>query len=363
MQTENESLNKETSSPPILEPGLLQQIGKNMAPGSEKIIVTEEYARATQLLPLWGKTSTSYMTLQSGNLLFLEQSGRAYLAYRRHLGVAITLGDPIGESEAIEECIRQFRNFCFQKHWLPVFFAIENNLPIYEELRLSKFQIAEDVYINLVGQHFNGKSGQDVRTACNRAKREQLEFHRFDSSHSSSAVFQQLEEISDEWLRAKKLPELGFMLGATNTIYDLAVRTYFAVDQQGRVEGFVSWLPCYNAQGWALDLMRRRPDAMPGIMEFLIASSALSFQSEGFTRLSLGAAPLAPVQNQRILSVKEQLLGKLKLFLDHFYGFSNLYNFKRKFQPEWRPLYLYYPTGFGLPRIILALVLSYLNHE
>jgi len=362
MQTQNESLTNQSFLPDILQPTIQQLTDNNLTLTSQGTKVTGDYLRARKLLQLWGKTSTSYMTLQLGNQLFIEQSGRAYLAYRRHLGVAITVGDPIGEPEAIEECIRQFRNFCVQKGWIPVFFAIENNLPIYQELKLSKFQVAEDAYLNLVGLRFSGKHWQDVRTACNRAKREQLEFHRFEAGFGLSSYegFQQFVEISDKWLKAKKLPELGFMLGTTATINDPAVRTYYATDRQGRVQGFVSWLPCYYSQGWALDLMRRRQGAMPGIMEFLIASSALCFQAEGFTNLALGAAPLAPVQNQRILSLKEQLLGKLKFPLDHFYGFSNLYNFKRKFQPEWRPLYLYYPAGFGLPRIILALLLSYL---
>lgn len=320
-----------------------------------------EHYKARELLQCWGKTSTSYMTLQAENHLFVEQESRAYLAYRRHLGVAITVGDPVGAPDAIEPCIHQFKDFCTRQGWLPIFFAIEDNLPLYQELGLRRFQIAEDAYLNLKELNFKGKTWQDVRTALNRAKREQIQFHRLEPGKSNPELLRQIEAISSEWLHTKKLPEPGFMLGATDSIHDPAVRTYYAANSQGQIQGFISWLPRYEAHSWALDLKRRRQGAMPGIMEFLIACSAQQFQSEGFTSLALGTAPLAPIQNQRPLSFKEQLLGKLIPFLDHFYSFSNLYNFKRKFQPEWKPLYLYYPAGFGLSRIVLALLASYLS--
>lgn len=320
---------------------------------------------AVQLHKLWGCTSTSYMTLNPANSIFFEQQGEAYLAYRLYLGVAITVGSPVGSHPATVRCVRQFLNFCRGQHWLPVFFAVENNHAIYRELKLKEVQVAEDAYLELEQLEFRGKNWQDVRTALNRAGRETLRFCQFKSSQTDAvAIHSQLEQLSVEWLQTKKLPELCFMLGSTDTISDPVVRTFYAINSQGQVEGFVTWLPFFGERGgWSLDLMRRKAEAMPGIMEFLIASSALQFKAEGCVIIGLGAAPLAPIQCQRSSSRVEHFVSKVSSFLSPFYHFDSLFAFKRKFRPEWRPLYMFYQAGnsLTLPRIGLALISAYLS--
>jgi hypothetical protein len=46
--------------------------------------------------------------------------------------------------------------------------------------------------------------------------------------------------------------------------------------------------------------------------------------------------------------------------LDAFYHFNSLFAFKRKFQPEWVPVYLAYPGAASLPKIGYAIVRAYL---
>lgn len=323
------------------------------------------YNRAKQLLQRWGCGSISYMTLKAENKLFVEQKGTAYLAYRCRLGVAVTVGDPVGSPEGIRRCVQQFVNFCEQQGWIPVFFVVEEPLPLYRKLGLKSLQVAEDAYLDLQFLEFKGKHWQDVRTALNRAKREGLTFHQLEPRQASPELLQQIRQISLEWLATKttnrKLSEIGFLLGSLKTITDPAVRTYYALDKQNQVQGFVSWVPRAGAQGWALDLMRRRNNAMPGLMDFLIASSALQFKAEGYISLGLGAAPLAPVQRQRSLSTTEEAVYWLKPYIEGFYGFSSLYAFKQKFRPEWKPLFTFYPAGSNWLRIGVALSLIVLN--
>jgi lysylphosphatidylglycerol synthetase-like protein (DUF2156 family) len=313
------------------------------------------YKRARQLLQRFGCSSISYMTLKAENELFLERKGEAYLAYRYRLGVAATVGDPIGSAEGIERCIHQFVIFCRQRGWTPVFFVVEKNLPIYAKLGLECTQVAEDAYLDLENLVFKGKHWQDVRTALNRAKREQLELHRLEPN--SAAILKQIRQVSAEWQATKKLPEIDFLLGSVKMVCDPAVRTYYAQDSHGQVQGFVSWVPREGASGWALDLMRRRNKAMPGLMDFLIASSALQFKAEGYRSLGLGAVPLAPIQCKRALSTNEKMLDWLKPCLEGLYGFSSLYAFKQKFRPEWKPLYVFYPATSSYLRIGAALSL------
>jgi phosphatidylglycerol lysyltransferase len=107
--------------------------------------------------------------------------------------------------------------------------------------------------------------------------------------------------------------------------------------------------------------MRRTPDGMNGIMEFLIARCAEQFQQEGIRFMSLSAAPLAQEAANRDVSpnTATRMLGYIGSRLEPVYGFRSLLQFKKKFQPEFQPLYMAYPDPLALPSIGLALTRAY----
>ncbi|HEX2913033.1 MAG TPA: DUF2156 domain-containing protein [Chloroflexia bacterium] len=316
--------------------------------------------RAQRLYNQWAKTSTCYVSLNNQNHFFFEEQGEAYLAYRKCWRVAITVGEPVGSAEGIRRCVSQFLDFCQREKLIPAFFAIQNELEVYRASGLKELQVAEDPYLDLTRLTFKGKCWQDVRTALNRAERQDIELRRLTGA-SGSQVTAQLELVSQEWLGNKKLPELGFFLGNTKSLSDPRLRVYYAIERSsGKIQGFVSWQPVNGSNGWALDMMRRGCDAMPGLIEFMIARSALEFKAEGFESLALGAAPLAPVQQPRRLCIIERGINQMLPVFNRYYTFSSLYHFKRKFNPEWRPLYLFYPSLLKLPLVSFALVYQYL---
>ncbi|OUD85711.1 Lysylphosphatidylglycerol biosynthesis bifunctional protein LysX [Clavibacter michiganensis subsp. michiganensis] len=130
--------------------------------------------------------------------------------------------------------------------------------------------------------------------------------------------------------------------------------------------------------GWTLDFMRRRPDGINGVMEFLIARSAMRMKEDGIEFMSLSAAPLAQTRAastssstageqadagagaERQESAVERILEFLADSLEPVYGFRSLLEFKRKFQPELVPLIMAYPDATALPTVGLALTRAYL---
>ena len=60
----------------------------------------------------------------------------------------------------------------------------------------------------------------------------------------------------------------------------------------------------------------------------------------------------------------EQVLQKLLDFLgdalEPYYGFQSLFPFKRKFQPELRPMYLVFPDETALAEIGIAVARAYM---
>jgi lysylphosphatidylglycerol synthetase-like protein (DUF2156 family) len=139
-------------------------------------------------------------------------------------------------------------------------------------------------------------------------------------------------------------------------VEDLAdKRTLVAATGSGRVTAFVTWLPYRAGRALVLDAMRRRNDAPYGVMDLLIAESALTFKKEGLDAISLATAPLANIDE----TGQSPYDKGVKLIFDHFsqfYGYRSLFSYKKKFNPTWEGRYLAFPRADLLPRIALALV-------
>ncbi len=318
--------------------------------------------RALDLLHRYGATAMSYMTTWPGNTLLLNGQGDAYVAYRLVGPVALVLGDPVGTPDGCLRAIDEFVDLAAINGWTPCFYGVTSRyLPEYERHGLASLPIGEDTLIDLPSLEFRGKQWQDVRTAINRAGRAGISFRMISQVDADPAITRQLWEISDAWTKDRGLPEMNFTLGRLTDPPDAEVRTAIAIDQEGQVQGFITWLPVYAGHGWVIDLMRRREDAFRGIMEFLIAESASVFKEEGACFISLGAAPLARASRDgNDDGVLENVFELLAGWLDTFYHFGSLYEFKRKFSPRWEPIFLIYPGAASLPRVGYALLRAYL---
>ena len=202
-----------------------------------------------------------------------------------------------------------------------------------------------------------------MRTSLNRAAREGMTFRLTRLVDESWGVQAQLRVISQSWVGGKELPEMGFTLGTLEEARDPEVRLALAVSPQGDVDGFLSWLPVYGADGrvdgWTLDLMRRREHGSAPVMEYLIGSSALQFAAEGARIMSLSGAPLTHEYPPDAGAIAE-LSERLAQTLEPVYGFRSLHRFKEKFHPRYETLYLLFRDGSDLPRIGAGLVRAFL---
>jgi phosphatidylglycerol lysyltransferase len=155
------------------------------------------------------------------------------------------------------------------------------------------------------------------------------------------------------------------MLGGLNELNDPNIRCLIAVGADRRLHGITSWMPVYangRPVGWTLDFMRRNTESgtFHGIMEFLIATAALTFQEEGARFVSLSGAPLARLDRGEQPCTVQRLLDMMASTMEPMYGFKSLLQFKAKFQPVYQPLYLTYPDPAALGAIAAAISRAYL---
>ncbi|HEX5133729.1 MAG TPA: phosphatidylglycerol lysyltransferase domain-containing protein [Candidatus Krumholzibacteria bacterium] len=319
----------------------------------------EDEQRARGILERHGLAGTSYMTLWPGNALFFHDE--CYLAYRVNDHTAVVLGDPVGPADRLRATAAAFVTFAESHGWNPVFFsATEARRPVYEALGLKLVQIGEDAVITLNGLEFRGKQWQDVRTAFNRAQRDGVHFELVAGGSVPASYRAQLDEIGREWMEGRELPEIGFTLGKTGDVDDPDVEVALAIGSDGVVQAFATWLPVYAGNGWTIDLMRRREERMPGVMEFLIASSLLTFRDRGYSEATLGVAPLADLDRDEDAPLLPRVLGRVYEGSDAFYNFKSLFAFKSKFAPRWTPVYLVQRDLASVPAVTAAILKAYI---
>ena len=135
-----------------------------------------------------------------------------------------------------------------------------------------------------------------------------------------------------------------------------------------KVHGIISWMPVYSSGspvGWTLDFMRRNtdPGTFRGVMEFLIASAALTFREEGARFVSLSGAPLARLDlaGQTVRAAAPARHDRQR------HGTGVWLPVAAAFQGQvpaggYQPLYLTYPDPAALGSIATAIGRAYLPH-
>ena len=328
----------------------------------------EQDVRMRELLRTHGSGSIGWMLTWRGNIDWFSSSGDTAIGYRVVGTVALALGDPIGPADERLDALREFDDFCFDHGWIPCFFAADGTTrELAPQVRWKAIQVAEDDIVPLPDLAFKGKAWQDVRTALNKAGKQDITLQVTNWAESRPVVRDQLFAISHGWVSDKSLPEMGFTLGTLREVDDPEVRLHLAVSPDGTLEGFTSWMPVARdgqVVGWCLDLMRRRDDGFRSVMEFLIGASAMQFKDEGFEFMSLSAAPLATAPEETAGQSDQVVLQRLLDFLgdalEPYYGFRSLFAFKSKFQPRHEPMYLVFPDEVALLEIGLAIARAYL---
>ncbi|AZZ49360.1 DUF2156 domain-containing protein [Rathayibacter rathayi] len=331
--------------------------------------VRGDEARYRALLSQHGAGSLGHQGTWAGNAHWICADGTGGVAYRVIGAVAITLSDPACAPERRAAIVAEFVRFCDERSWTPVFYSVHDEvLPIFDDLGWSRLSVGEETIIELSSFELTGKQWQKVRYPLNRGIKLGIEAQWTSWPALSLGMANQIIDLSERWVAEKALPEMGFTLGGIDEVRDPDVALLLAVGPDGVLQGVTSWLPVHREGrivGWTLDFMRRSDDAMPGIMEFLIASAALRVKEEGAEFLSLSGAPLAtaPIQEGQEApdpTVLSRLLEFLSRTLEPAYGFTSLFRFKAKFHPRYAGLWMTYPDALQLPRIGAALGRAYL---
>ena len=325
-------------------------------------------ARVRDLVATYGDSSVAWFATDEDTDWFFSANGRAVIAYRFEADVLLAIGDPIGPPEEIPSLLDAFERFCREHDWAFAFYQSRpEHLAQYRARGWRSVHIGEDPVLWTDRFSPDGPARASLRRVVRRTEKSGVVARHFvpggtayDPAHDPDRLLDQLREISQAWLREKTGGEKGFCMGRFDP--STLAQAWLAVawhPQTGRVEAFCTWTPIPARRGWALDLMRRRPDSLPGAVELLVTSSVEVAKASGDAMLSLSLSALVKVDGTtgEIESAAADDPARAFLIerLRRFYDFEGLFRWKRKFDPAFEDRYLVFGDPLALPRIAFAL--------
>ena len=379
----------------------------------------QAYDTKAELIRHYGSHTLAFFGLAQQNLHFLAPGEEGLVNYRLESNVAVVLGDPVCAPEAFERVTRSFLDFCTLRNWRVAFYqTYPDHLSAYRALKLHAFKIGEEALIDPQTFTLNGSAIANVRISARRAERDEVVIHWYEGVLPVE-VMNQLEHISNAWLEHKagqQTSEMGFSMGRLEELPNTAERaemlasisqpsntsqivaprvvTAVATTSSSKPCAFVTFIPVYGTLthdaattgnqsevlgtnpslqrhcvstaspsaamqgegwGWTLDLMRRAPDAPPGVIELLLVRAIERFRLCGAQIVSLGMVAMADTR-QEMAPSQRQLATFVTDRLHLLESRHTLFNFKQKFHPCWESRYVVINSTLALPKIALAVL-------
>ena len=328
-------------------------IARLLRPGeADEAVVPETIPESVERLAAQSPRTTAKLAWLGDKSFLLAPKEDAFVMFGVERRSWVAMGDPVGLPAAFPELVWSFRSLALRHGGWPVFYQVRPEfLPLYVDAGLALLKVGEEALVPTDTFSLEGGRRSGFRRTLRKTENEGGSFEMIPAS-GTPAELDRLREISDAWRSAKGVHEKGFSLGSFTPGY--VERFPVAVLRKGgRIVAFANvWL---GAQGeeFSVDLMRYHPDEAPqDAMEYLFLKMILWGRDAGYTRFSLGMAPLSGLEGGPLAPLWARLGGAVYRYGEHFYNFQGLRAYKAKFDPHWEPRYVAAPGGLALPRVL-----------
>jgi phosphatidylglycerol lysyltransferase len=311
----------------------------------------DEVARIRPLVEATTR-SEAHLALLGDKRFMVSPSGKGFAMYGIQGRTWVAMGDPVAPEEEVDDLVWQFKELVDRHGGTPVFYQVTTeHLPAYLDAGFSLVKLGEEAWVDLNRFTLDGSEGRRLRQAKSKAERTGAAFEVIPAARTAE-ILPELAAVSESWLTEKGKKEKGFSLGFWSSAY-VARYDQAVVRHHGRIVAFANIWRGADKVEYTVDLMRYLPDGPPGLMDLLFIGLLAQAKAEGFQWFNLGMAPLSGLSTHRLASLWSRIGTFLYRRGDRFYNFEGLRAYKDKFKPEWRPKYLAFPGGLGLPQILM----------
>jgi lysyl-tRNA synthetase class 2 len=309
---------------------------------------------ALDLVRSHGDDTLSFFKLRPDKCRLFTPDRRAFVGYTVEGGVLLVSGDPVGPRDAFPALIRQLREFAEVRGLkVAVLGASEALAEAWRGAGLRSFYIGDEAVIDARAFSLEGRPIRKVRQSVTRLGKSGYDAALVRLGDLGGEELAELELVSERWRDGK--PERGFSmaLDSLRGTYLDDTLVLVARDGDGRVRGFLHFVPVYGRPAMSLSFMRREHDTPNGLTEFMVVRGIEALRERGIEELSLNFAAFARLMHSPSTPI-ERLLGKLATVFNPYFQIESLYRFNAKFFPRWEPRYLLFTGPLGLPRAGVA---------
>lgn len=308
------------------------------APATPQPPTAADLADAARIAAASPRSSSHLVRLGDKHLLFNE-TRTAFVMYRVQRRSWVALGDPVGPVSEHEDLAWRLREAADLHGGRTVFYEVRPaDLPLYLDLGLTPLPLGEEARVALGTWSLEAPARQNLQRAHGQLTAEGCSFEVIPASAVRS-IIPELREVSDLWLAEKNTREKAFSLGRFDADY-VAQFPVALVRWGGRIVAFANvWMSGGHEEASA-DLMRYRPDAPAGVMDYIFCELMAWAREEGYRWFNLGMTPPVEVEDRPLAPVWTRINALVFRHGEHFYSFQGLRQYKEKFAPEWSPLYL-----------------------
>ena len=332
--------------------------GYRLLTRSAYIIALPERGALDKACVIAGQSNETYahLALTGDKYLLWSSSGNSFLMYDITSNYWAVMGDPVGLAEEFEELVWSLRTIADRHNAKIAFYQVgTHNLSLYLDLGLALIKLGEEARVPLETFSLEGKGRSGIRQTYNKLKRRDL-FFEIISAADIITILPELQEISNLWLAHKQAREKRFSLGFFSADY-MRRCPVAVIRQEGHIIAFANIWETENKHELSIDLMRYKPGAPNGTMEFLTVSLILWGKDQGYKWFNLGMAPLSGLEHHPLAPIWNKIGNTVFRFGHEFYNFEGLYHYKNKFDPVWRPRYLAAPKGFSTASALLSITM------
>jgi len=338
----------------------------------------QDMEKVRRLVLKYGQNPMSYLSLEKDKRYFFSSSVDGMCSYTIIGGVLVCCGDMICDKKDSFIFLNELLFFCKQNALDLLLLNITDYfLDLYKTAQFGVLKYGEDACFKLSEYTLAGGKVAKVRAAINHADKAGITVKEYKLEVARDLeIEKQIHQISEEWLRNKRTPEMSFMLGGVGLDNPLDRRYFYAIDAQEQMLGFVVFLPYLNGLGYLADVTRRRKNAPQGVLEKIIYEAFMIMKGEGAQWGNMGLSPLYNVASGDKTTLNEKFFAYIYDNLNYAYDFKALHHAKAKYAPtHWENRYLaYFPKPFSLqyayaivksqcPQNIPKLVLSQITME
>jgi lysylphosphatidylglycerol synthetase-like protein (DUF2156 family) len=315
------------------------------------------FERARAIFDRYGGDTLDYFALRDDKSWLF--SGNTLIAYSVINRVMLVSPDPIGPVDERLDAWSDAMDLADSNGWyICVLGASAPWLPIYRAAGLTGVYMGDEAIVDCQGFSLKGKSMKSLRGAYNRVSKAGYRVTVMQALEAGPELRQQLEDLATETRQGEA--ERGFSMTLSRMFdqRDTGLLLAVCMDPEGKPVAFNQYIPASQVNGYSLDLMRRtsNPDAPNGLTDFVIIET-ISWKAErGLNGLGLNFAVM------RAVVAGENGSGPWRSAQRSvFHRFSDsmqiesLWNFNKKYDPEWRPRYSVADDRAHLPRAGLAI--------